>query len=331
MQGSNQASSSSSSSAPSTARPRAYRHPTPPFSLAPSRTRTRTRTWAPPAPAPGPSHHHHAAAAERDERAPEPGRLTAQDKGKGRAVSVEVDDDEVRAEEEEERRPAKRPRRTQPRRDEQGDTPREAVEDVDERDGTYAQGSASDVDDASSSSQEDDDASSSSSTSRPRSRSRLTRRRPPHLRPDPSAPRTALDRRGIRLVGALHGLPVVPPVVPRVLRSGAAGEGKVDVDALLEEVADVEEGEGIEGLPRGLREALMEGMDPTRAEALLAALSDQIALYDRAHAALYAELAKAQVEESVLSNVKLVASEKRDKIRHEQAGPPLPTPPPPTG
>ncbi|BGP52065.1 hypothetical protein JCM10450v2_008036 [Rhodotorula kratochvilovae] len=151
----------------------------------------------------------------------------------------------------------------------------------------------------------DDDESgsdASSATSRSSSRGGSTR-------PTKASKHSVVDRGGIRLKSSLRY--ILPPAVPRAFRLD-------NLEELMGQLGDVNNTEGLDVLPEELRDALEDAMDPETAENLLDTIDSQLALYDRAWTSLNAELTKAQVEESVLGNVKLIASNKRDEIRHLQ-------------
>ncbi|GAA5938492.1 hypothetical protein JCM1841_006043 [Sporobolomyces salmonicolor] len=102
-----------------------------------------------------------------------------------------------------------------------------------------------------------------------------------------------------------------PPIVPRLFRSAA---GQAD-DARRGTSRPVEEGEGEGELTAEQEAALERAMDPSFATHLLTELARHQAHYERAYEALKAELTKAQIEESVLNNVKTVVLERRSAIR----------------
>ncbi|GAA5942225.1 hypothetical protein JCM10213_003839 [Rhodosporidiobolus nylandii] len=79
------------------------------------------------------------------------------------------------------------------------------------------------------------------------------------------------------------------------------------------------EGSGTdEATEERLREELKRAKDPAFAITLLSALASHQDYYDRAYKALNDELVKAQIEESVLNNVKSIVVERRDEIRRAE-------------
>ncbi|GAA5905981.1 hypothetical protein JCM6882_009088 [Rhodosporidiobolus microsporus] len=98
---------------------------------------------------------------------------------------------------------------------------------------------------------------------------------------------------------------VVLPLVPKAFRGNKSGAGEVDGAHGKEGEQDVEE-------------LLQKARDPAFAANLLASLTAQQDCYTRAYQALNDELFKAQVEESVLNNVKLLVLKRRDEIRYTE-------------
>ncbi|GAA6048736.1 hypothetical protein JCM3770_003935 [Rhodotorula araucariae] len=152
--------------------------------------------------------------------------------------------------------------------------------------------------------QDNDDSGSDTSSATSRSSTRGG-----SSRPRKSIKRSVIDKGGVRLNSSMRY--TLPPPVPRLFRID-------NLEELFAAIGDPDNSEGLNVLPDDLREALEDAMDPQAAEGLLETIDEQLSLYDRAWALLNAELTKAQVEESVLSNVKLIASNKRDEIRRAQ-------------
>ncbi|BGP20594.1 hypothetical protein JCM10213v2_008757 [Rhodosporidiobolus nylandii] len=105
---------------------------------------------------------------------------------------------------------------------------------------------------------------------------------------------------------------VVLPLVPEVFRSARKMQDGGE-PSWLGEASGTDE-----GTEEQLREELKRAKDPAFAITLLSALASHQDYYDRAYKALNDELVKAQIEESVLNNVKSIVVERRDEIRRAE-------------
>ncbi|GAA5870997.1 hypothetical protein JCM8547_000053 [Rhodosporidiobolus lusitaniae] len=112
-------------------------------------------------------------------------------------------------------------------------------------------------------------------------------------------------RAKVKGVGGRKG--VVLPLLPEMLRSAEKVEG------------DEEPSLGFAGEEGAMLEKeIARAKNPIFLTTLRASLASHEAYYDRAYQALHDELVKAQIEESVLSNVKRIVLERRDDIRYFQ-------------
>ncbi|GAA5997695.1 uncharacterized protein JCM10292_001031 [Rhodotorula paludigena] len=167
---------------------------------------------------------------------------------------------------------------------------REDTADDDEDGDAYALGEDADEDD-----EDDDGGSDSGASSSPAPSSSGS---PVGRRRRPAAVRADLRRgtTGVRLKASLRNL--VPPPVPRAFADA-------DLATLFDSPAD-RPGQAGDLLTAEQKAELERAMDPALGMTVLETLAAQRDVYERAYGALHDELVKAQIEESVLNNVKTI-------------------------
>ncbi|GAA6015140.1 hypothetical protein JCM10207_003615 [Rhodosporidiobolus poonsookiae] len=134
--------------------------------------------------------------------------------------------------------------------------------------------------------------------------------------------------RGITLGDRIQAAGGLDKVAGRRMKGGKLGTRKYGVvlplmPELFRSAKKVENGEepsweGHEGNAEELKSELERARDPAFPSQLRAALASHRQFFEHQYQLLSEELIKAQIEESVLGNIKRIVVERRDKIRRDQ-------------